>query len=886
MTLSNRHTVVVPDGLSMRTRRLDAARNRRHGAQVMSFEQMAARLAGGFSRAIDDDSLRVAIQAVLPVTTLGELDSIKLLPGMVNAAARTLKKVWRAGIDLQARMHAHPRLAALAQLERAVLSKLPVSMLRPVDMVAAALPRMPHAPAILGRVELDALAALEPCWHPLLRALAQHTPVRWLAGPRAVPGWLADIDVEVVRAAPTAPAVSVVSAADAGHEALEAMRWARSLLASGQAAPGDIAITAADPSRFDAHFMALRAEAGFDLHFVHGTPVTATGEGQAATALADILAGGLSHARLRRLVGLCGTDGWLFRNLPKDWLGKLPAHAALTSPGSWRKLLLRLTPDYAPDEIFHVSAMVHLLQRGTVVAASVGPGVLRGRALSIWRKALIAGPATSLLGTLEGMKQDDGLDPCVCVAWMPAAALAATPRRFVRLLGLNASRWPRAGGEDSLLPDHVVPAAELDPAPRASADCADFATIRATCSGHMVLSHSRRDSEGRKLGRSALLNDQLAEVYARRHAAPVHAMSEADRLAARPAESGDLRQAVSAAACWRNWQRAGITPHDGLVRAGHPLLQAIARRTHSASSLQLLLRNPLGYLWRYGLQWRAPEGAVHPLLLDAREFGTLVHETLELALRRLEWDGGLAYASDGRIADTVGVALEAVATSRFWLAEKPIPPATVWRRKLDEIGQLACAALCLPGGRLAHARAFAEVGFGGTPPREAHAAKPWDGSVPVVIPGTDLRISGYIDRIDISHDGKTAHVRDYKTGKSIKHDVVIGGGSELQRCLYTFAARAMLGEHVAVRASLLYPRELADIELPVAADALEEFSGHVLRARAALVAGKCLPGPDTGGQYDEFAFLLPANAAAGYSKRKAAAARDSLGDAALVWESK
>ena len=100
MSVASRSTLVVHGRLAMRERRLVAARDGRHGLQVMSFEQAAARLAGGFTRPIDDESLRAAIQAVLPATPMGELESIKVLPGMIDAAADTLHKAWRAGIDL------------------------------------------------------------------------------------------------------------------------------------------------------------------------------------------------------------------------------------------------------------------------------------------------------------------------------------------------------------------------------------------------------------------------------------------------------------------------------------------------------------------------------------------------------------------------------------------------------------------------------------------------------------------------------------------------------------------------------------------------------------------------------------------------------------------
>jgi hypothetical protein len=48
---------------------------------------LAARLAGGFSSPVDMESLRAANQVALHLTALGEFDSIKLLPGMVDAAA-------------------------------------------------------------------------------------------------------------------------------------------------------------------------------------------------------------------------------------------------------------------------------------------------------------------------------------------------------------------------------------------------------------------------------------------------------------------------------------------------------------------------------------------------------------------------------------------------------------------------------------------------------------------------------------------------------------------------------------------------------------------------------------------------------------------------------
>src|SRR3546814_19079519 len=77
----------------------------------------------------------------------------------------------------------------------------------------------------------------------------------------------------------------------------------------------------------------------------------------------------------------------------------------------------------------------------------------------------------------------------------------------------------------------------------------------------------------------------------------------------------------------------------------------------------------------------------------------------------------------------------------------------------------------------------------------------------VEIPKPGVRIAGDIDRLDISGNGRCALVRDYKTGKPPKGDITLDGGRELQRCLYAFAVKALLGENIDVSASLLYLRD-------------------------------------------------------------------------------
>ena len=878
-----RRTFVAHGRLAAREIRLRAAEERAHGTQVMTFEQLVARLAGGFIVPIETEVLRQAIQGVLPETELGELDGIKALPGMAGAAADTLRKVWRSGIDLQKMKDRHSRLEALAALERAVLESLPSQARVPVQLVALARDRLRHAPALLGSVEVVGISELSPCWRPFLAELAALVPVTWHAGPRPVPEWLAQTPVQLVTSANAAPELTAISAATENHEAVEALRWARELIASGRARPEEIAIASTTPSTYDDAFLALRSDANFDLAFVHGVPVTVTREGQAAAALAEALLRGPSQARVKRLAHLAHDPGTLFGQLPETWLRVLPSEAPLATPQAWDRLLRRLGADDWPDGQDHTPVLrnaVERLQAGPEAAAETGEALLRGGALRIWRKALIAGHPAALDATIATLRRDDDVEPCRSVAWMPAAALAASPRPFVRLLGLTSSAWPRRISEDRLLPDHVVPTVELEPLTIAMADRRDYDTILATTQREVTLSRARRDGSGRLLGRSPLTRG-LAETYLRRNRTPLHALSETDRLLARPDEFAGSDAARSAARCWSDWHSREVTAHDGLVRPDHPALLAALERVQSANSLALLLRNPLGFAWRYALRVDASDAPAEPIVLDALQSGNVLHEILDETVRALEGAEGLAAATPARIAENLREATARVA--RRWEDECPTPPALVWRQTLADLSALAASALSGGDAPLAGQRSFTEVPFGGQEGRH-DGEPPWDTDASVEIPRTPFRVRGSIDRLDLSGTGDRARVIDYKSGRMPRDEVVLGGGKELQRCLYAFAVGMLLGDHVQVEAALDYVREGTMRPLPDPPATLATLAAHLRAAHESLAAGRALPGPDAAGDYDDLCFALPANARNGYCRRKAAAVAAALGPAAAIWE--
>jgi RecB family exonuclease len=760
-------------------------------------------------------------------------------------------------------------------------------MKRPKELVELACGRIRHASAVIGPVEIHGHSEMSPCWRPLLAALATPVPVMWVAGSRSVPLWLDAMKIDVRREAPTDPELRLFSCATPQHEALEAFRWIRELIASGKARPEEIAIAAASPADFDDHMMALSTDANIPIHFVHGVKAVTNRDGQTAAALAETLIKGVSQERVRRLFALLHDASKAIAGLPRDWTRVLPKEAPLTTVERWEQAFAHAGASDWPDGVDRsniVLGVLRLLEKGSEAAVQAGEELLPPRSLGLWRRALGDGPPVALPVTLMQLRVADGLEPASHVIWTSAISLASSPRPYVRLLALNTGRWPRRISEDRLIPDHIIPLEELDPLPIGDGDRRDYATIVASaCS--VAISFSRRDVEGRLLGLSPLIGDQTA-TYLSRGRRPEHAASEADRLLARPSEFQNTPVAVSGIGCWRDWFRTEITAHDGFIGRAHPRLRKVFDRPMSATSLKLLLRDPIRFAWRYALGWKQPDPAEEPLTLDALAFGSLVHGVLEQAVNILEANGGFGRAAPTQIEKAIS---EATAmTARAWEGEAPVPPPVIWRNTLERAERLALTALTHPLESLPGQRSWTEIPFG-----TRHAASrndlPWDPTQKVEIPGAGVFIQGHIDRLDLSGDGSRARVIDYKTGKPKAEmaDIVIDGGGELQRCLYAFAVKTLLDQNIEIDAALLYPlaREGDQALFPLQdVDAtLEQLAGAIALARHNIEAGLALPGIDAD-VYNDFAFALPGNASYGYLPRKMVLAEEKLGDATKIWE--
>ena len=886
-------TVVVHNRYAWRSYRTKAAFGSEQGLRLLTIEQLAARLAGGFLTPIDSDQLKSAVASAIG-ERLGELDAIKQLPGFQRAAAASLSKAWSAVLTLEkeaeytADQTARERLFSLAALEREVLSRLPSNQVPSRDLVAAASKRVQHSGAIFGRIEIHGRTEMSPVWRPLLSHIAEHTDVVWVGEAREIPGWLSDPNVSTKTSPPLEPTIQAVSCANPRHEILEAFRWARRHMAKG-VLPQELAIATASPALWDDHVLAQAEASNLPVHCIHGWAALSTAEGQLCAALAEILLRGFSRTRVVRLVALLRIQNKQFKLVPSDWSRALPRDIPLLDASRWLGVVGELMPEAFSDGKDHRQALEKIIDTvsdGIGEAVEIGEGLLDGRALAVWRKALTEGPPAALDITLNGLRVDDGVEPGAAMVWGPAAAIAAVPRPLTWLVGLSSRSWPRRAGEDPLLPDHIVAAERLELLPVHDADRKDFQTICDITKSEVVCSRARRDSEGRLNGISPLYPQSRGETYLAQSREAEHAASTSDRLMVRPDEFQEMPRAMSAHQTWVDWHQDNLSGHDGLIRADHPLLLRALDRLQSASSLVKLLRDPLGYLWTYGFGWREPKESDEPLTLDPLEFGNLMHQVLEDTVTQLEITSaaGMAGASPEAIAGAATRAAENVKSR--WDATQPV----IWKRKLAEARELALMALSLDEEPLPGQHSWAEIPFGGGPRAEilgdeARAALPWDPTAIVSVPGTSICICGSIDRLDLSGDKKHARVTDYKSGKLRGHPPQIRGGSELQRCLYAFAVKVLIDSVPTVEARLLYPRRATQaLVLDDPEGTLERLGKYLVAASESFKKGRTFPGPAAAEPWHDLAFLLPGGAKEIYLSTKLPLATAALAAISPLWE--
>lgn len=864
------HTVIVDGPLALRMRRLYAAREGATGRDILTLPFLAARLAGGFTVPASQEILYPAIRQALDADGYEDIGKASRLPGMPSAVLFTLRNWWDAGIS--SAIPDNARLRDFTLLERRVRAAMGPGILAPPDLVEAALRRLHLAPKLVGPVTIYEVPDIKPIWRPLVMRLCDVVPVRWIASSHSQRSWFpGESDI---RPAGSSSLSSADVCADPRSEVREALRWARARIAEDGIDPSEIAIAAASPTAWDDTFLVLSREAGLPVHFIHGVPALATREGQTCAALADILLRGLSQERVRLLFARVPPER---QQIPVDWAKGLRRSAALTTPQLWQHALKQARAERADGDIAERTLLpsIELLAGGISAADRAGRRLLRGSALALWQDALRMAPPQAIELSLQALRVVDRQEPGKTIVWGPAHHLAAAPRAHVRLIGLEANAWPRRAIEDPLLPDHLLEHLRLP-----SSDVADddrmMHDIIVNQSANYTLSRGHRSATGALQVASALWRGDQERIVSR-SAIPRHAFSESDRLYARPADAGKQQQVRSSRACWRAWQDGDShSPHDGLVRANHPLILDALAEVQSTTSLHRLLCNPLGFVWEYALHWREPNRDPQPLALDHRSFGELVHALI----------GGVLRHGAPRNVDEIEIALadEAKRLDDAWPIARAVPPSLLWRHTMSLARERASRGLRDALGE-PRGTSWTEIAFG-EPFAGPH---PWSTLSPVSVGTTGIAFRGRIDRLDEDGSRGAAIITDFKAGAlpDRKRTVVFDRGEELQRVFYALAVRSLLTDVRNVESRLTYLRHEPARTLSLVHDELAIAIEQAISFTAAGVelqrSGRIAPGPQPE-FFDSLLVALPSDVEA-YRRIKQRPFAQVNGPLAKLWSS-
>ena len=171
----------------------------------------------------------------------------------------------------------------------------------------------------------------------------------------------------------------------------------------------------------------------------------------------------------------------------------------------------------------------------------------------------------------------------------------------------------------------------------------------------------------------------------------------------------------------------------------------------------------------------------------------------------------------------------------------------------------------------------------GLQPRHSEYAFGFDGPpVALSLPdGSEIRFRGYIDRVDVSQDGRRAVVMDYKTGSSRPYEKMdddpLMAGKRLQLPVYALAVRETLLPDAALRSEYWFISANGGyIRVPVTLDAIESKFRNTVQIIAKGVRGGIFPAnpgpPGFGGpencRYCDFQRICPTNKVALWERKQ------------------
>jgi ATP-dependent helicase/DNAse subunit B len=354
----------------------------------------------------------------------------------------------------------------------------------------------------------------------------------------------------------------------------------------------------------------------------------------------------------------------------------------------------------------------------------------------------------------------------------------------------------------------------------------------------------------------------------------------------RSVEFAGTPDAERAKAASRDWFRPNVTKHDGKLPPEHPRILATLSQVQSATSLVRMIRDPLGYVWKYALGFDAPEFVDEPVLVDARVKGNILHAILRAALERLKPKGGFQNVSEQVLRDEVRKARASVGVRME--QSQPIPPTLIWVSALDEAERMAVETLSRDFGGGEGTQSWAEVPFGGDL-KWLPEDLPWPADLEVVIAGTGgIRVKGSIDRLDLNASTSLAGVIDYKSGRTPANpeELGINGGKELQRAIYGTVVKTLLPGVEKIESALYYPVTGTYVPMNDIETHMEQVADAIRKASTVLLSGYALPGIGAADPYNDMLFAFPARAINVYLDQKRPLMVSEFAELEKVWEQK
>lgn len=309
------------------------------------------------------------------------------------------------------------------------------------------------------------------------------------------------------------------------------------------------------------------------------------------------------------------------------------------------------------------------------------------------------------------------------------------------------------------------------------------------------------------------------------------------RLTQPDAQTAALRAYFAAdpayAARWQAMQRAAAGEAAAFSDPAAARVFFGDRMTLSPSQVDKFYRCPFAYFCRYGLRVEAQRVAE----LSGLEFGDLTHYVMQTVLPQYTAAGFATVSREQTVADAARAVDVYMEEYMGGVADK----SARFLAQAARLRQTIAALLWQVVQEMRQSR-FVPVDYE-LPVGDATGVP---SSLLTLADGTQVRVVGRIDRVDIYREGDTAYLRvvDYKTGAKAFRLSEVTAGINLQMLLYMFAlwdnGAARYGGEVVPAGVLYLPAALPVISAAPEADAAKREKAHI---RAMCMNGLLLDDP-------------------------------------------